>query len=316
MHMLKQFLNRLLLPGFSSSWSQSVYIQTAPKSVEDLQRALRDSKPGHPVDIFLKDSLILKKSHRLPKKARRQSANILKLRAKALSTISKTELVAVYERSASSKDEDTYLQFLTRKDDINTIRYLFTQLSFPVRSIAYESNARYLLFWDNRDKVDRTFYRWWLATAVFAMIVCGYFLANEMSLKAQLSKQLEVVQIELNELQQAVNVASSRRDGASEQSARAEAVLEDISSYQLSTVLLHNLTTQLPTEAWITELTIEDARSIHISGTTTMDPIDIIARLESANWIANLALVHPFRTDNRTGQSNFELLLEVDPKAL
>jgi Tfp pilus assembly protein PilN len=172
-----------------------------------------------------------------------------------------------------------------------------------------------MLLWDNRDQTDRALYRWWALTFAICTVVCCYFVVIGNGHKSKLNTLLRTGQERLIELQNEIDQSISSGDGAAQQRVAASETIDSLRQGQWSGMLLQKLTQQIPEHAWLTEL-VFDGEEVRISGTTSTDAIEVVTNLEAANWVSNVTLLRPFRTDNRTNQSSFDLLLIIDLGAL
>lgn len=311
MNSFKHVLNWLVLPGMRWSWSEAVTLWTIPANIDDLRSALSNRRPGKAVDVVLAENLVLRKTHKLPRKARGQASKVLDLRSDALGKASQSSLIGASVLVKRGANEDVYEQFLVRTSDLDVLQRLCLEADVPLRSVSVEADGTHAFFLNAVAEIDRPISRWWGVTTMLAVAICLVSIFMEASAANEKRRQLDLMRAELSELQSELDIAASAGDTKLVEHQRLTNLVQKMSEHQRITRHLSMLTSALPDDVWLSEFVALN-NQIRMAGVSSIDPISIIAALEAEEWIASVSLARPVRKDGLTQLSNFELLLDIE----
>ncbi|MDX8355270.1 hypothetical protein SLH47_23120 [Cognatiyoonia sp. IB215182] len=261
------------------------------------------------MDIILSGSVVLNKTHKLPKKARKQASKILELRADALRGSSQNELHSTSILTEKGRNDDTYTQILVREADLHKLEQLCHAAERRLRIVSTEVGSKRVKIQDHTGQTDRPIRYWWAAFGTFTVITLSGLLWHEMRLLNDKKQQLALLRSQLSTVQQELDDVANINSVHAAEVERLDGLLAALRSQQ-TTDLLANLTQAVSAETWVAEFVLLN-NQLRISGQSQLDPISVIATLEDQDWTRAVTLARPVRTDRQTQLSSFDVSIDL-----
>lgn len=261
------------------------------------------------IDLLISGSLTLAKNVEVPRKSRKHTEQILKLKAEALLSGSRSALEHVIERTGRTGTSDAYRITHVKSSDVNALREQFEAKGLSVRHVFVKGSKGPILL--QKTGAAFTLATFWWAVALICLNV-GFiwawfvFLDQAEVLEAEVQSaqaELQFLQVQLAE--------ANERDTAAE--ARFQQLLRLQAKFQLDQQLLPrllDLTSTLPTDSWLNTLSFQP-NEVRLQGATSAEAGDVIEALSALSWAETPALVTPIFTDRRRGTQHFELVLKL-----
>lgn len=307
---LSNLLHWFTLPGWRTRPFQRFALSHSPTSPAGQAELDENLQAGRAYTVVLPKPSVLAKEVALPRKARAQATQVLKLKQQALEEETGRRFVVATQGPQRSSDGDLYVQYLAKSSDVDAIETRCIANNVELASIAVAAEHGDMTVYGSSTRTQRFAYGWWLAACLAAMVFLGWLLQIEMSQHRDLENELQSLRAANIDLEdQLSNRAQNQREAQTEEEAILAAFGRMDQDRRVAQSLA-DLTVFLPDDIWLTEFVWTSAR-LRLAGSASSDPISVIEQLTAQPWIEQIDLLQPIRTDRQSQRRAFDL--EVTP---
>lgn len=304
--LLSKIITLLMASGWRANWTRSIYF-SSPKTLDGELQLLGQGQ-GRLVDVRLGPEWFRTKQHSLPRNARKEAERLLQLKLEASGLNRPGEIMTAIRRTGAAPAGDIYTQVLARTSDVDAVSNAIALRNFRLHKVIADTTAGDIVLIDHSAKTDRVIWYWWsfagLAASAFAVAVLFQQAKARYHMESKLSEIEGLTSSILQEAQDARQVLTATQSSA----ASLIALTNQLEQGRSSGEMLLSFSGQLPKNAWITSLSINQ-QTVYVELLTTGEPLELISVIENMSFAANVELQRPIDTNPSDGLSSLSIAI-------